>query len=135
VIALFTDDEADPVSIPGLGLLLFGLALSVVLPWRALSIITKRAAPALGPWHYEVTELAITIRNPLGTYEWPWRSLKSFDEHPLFWLASTPLKNQAIIVLKEAFSASDQEVVAALGRRMTSAQDDANEGRKDAPPI
>lgn len=121
VIALFTDNEADPVSIPGLGLLLFGLTLSVLLPWRALSITTKRATPALGPWHYEVTEAAITIRNPLGTYEWPWRSLKSFDDHPQFWLAKTPLKNQSIIVLKGAFSASDQEAVAALGRRMTAA--------------
>jgi hypothetical protein len=90
--------------------------MAALLPWYTRSLSVKRAAPVLGRWHYEITEDGIRMTNPIANSQVLWQNLKSFDEHPLFWVVRTPIKHQAIVVVKAAFSPTDQQAITALGR-------------------
>jgi hypothetical protein len=121
VVALVLGD-GDPPLVPT-ALIAAGLAIVFLLPWRVLSLSTKRAAPALaGPWRYEIDAERIRLTTPLASSEWTWLSLQTFEDHPDFWLLRTRIKNVAVVVVKAAFSPVDQRTIADLGaRRFASA--------------
>jgi hypothetical protein len=104
--------------IVGIGGIAIGLAFAVAVPWRTVRLSTRRAAPAIAePWRYDIDEDIIRIATPIATSDWPWRNMRSFAEHPEFWLLGTPIKRQSVIVVRSAFSPADQQAFAELARR------------------
>lgn len=100
-----------------------GLAIGLFMPWRLVSLSVKRSRPMLvQPWRYEFTDEGVSVRNAVGTAEFPWSSLVGVADHAEFWLLHTPVKQQSILVTKAAFSAEDKRVLAEqLPRRVGGA--------------
>ena len=100
------------------GLMVAGALVALWVPFRTLRSASKRSAPAMGPWRYEVSAETLTTTTPLATGIWAWASLRRVQDHPRFWLLHTPIANQAVTVFKDAFSPQGQAVVAQLAARV-----------------
>jgi hypothetical protein len=86
-----------------------GLMFAVWMPVRLVHHSSRRAAPALaGPWRYEIDDAVVRVATPLARSEWPWQTFTSGQDHPDFWLLRTPIKGQALIVVKRALNDADR---------------------------
>jgi hypothetical protein len=98
------------------GGIMFGLLVQPYLVW----ISVRRAAPMFGPWNYEIDEYAITLTTPIVSSRWPWTSLSKVTEKRDFWMLSTPVRGQALPIIKSGFSDAGLWAIADLLRRRPS---------------
>jgi hypothetical protein len=128
LVLVAVDDVAT-----GIAVIILAGAAGVLLPLRLVSTNVKRARPGLvSPWRYEITDDGLRIQTAVATSEFTWLNLIGHTDHRDFWLLWTPIKLHAVVVVKAAFSAEDQQAIAdELRRRHIDPQRRA--GMTDAP--